>query len=134
MRWTLSPFLLLFSIVFFFSLLKAIDEQRLGGAIAGGLLILTCVSGLLALWGVPHVGRIVTAMIAIAFGSYLIDECFLRFDGNWGWGEKRSGRTPINSIMGFFVFGLPCLYYTIFGRFFPKDKDHANDDLDDTPK
>jgi hypothetical protein len=137
MRWALSPFLLLFAAVFFIPLLESIEEHRQTGVIATSLVILLCVAGFLALWGVPFVGRIVTGIIAFGYGWYVVDQCIINFSGSWGWGGPKSGTTPINSILGFFVFGLPCLIYTIFGRFtFRREPDFdpnldAFDDFDD---
>jgi hypothetical protein len=138
MRWVLSPFLLLFAAVFFIPLLESIEEHRQAGVITTSLVILLCVAGFLALWGVPFVGRIVTGIIAFGYGWYVVDQCIINFSGSWGWGGPKSGTTPINSILGFIVFGLPCLIYTIFGRFtvrrepdFDPDLEAFDDDDDD---
>ena len=117
MRWCLSPFLLLFAAMFSISLRESIGRGDQVPPIVFSLLILLCLSGLLALWGIPFVGRIASGIIAFAFGWYLIDQCIINFNGDWGFGAKRSATTPFNSICGFLVFGLPCLIYTIFGRF-----------------
>src|SRR5688572_19316886 len=95
MRWCLSPFLLIFAAVFVIPLLDSIGEHRQSGVIVTSLLITLCVTGFLALWGVPFVGRIVSGIIALAFGWYLVDECILHFDGSWGFGKSRSSTTPI---------------------------------------
>ena len=130
MRWVLSPFLLLFAAVFSIPLLESIEEHRQTGVIATSLGILLCIAGFLALWGVPLVGRIVTAIIAFGYGWYVIDQCIIKFDGSWGWGESKSATTPINSILGFLVFGLPCLIYTIFGRFTVRKEGESEENFD----
>ena len=56
MRWALSPFLLLFSVVFFFPLVETIDDQNTVGAVVCFAVILLCLFGILALWGVPAHG------------------------------------------------------------------------------
>lgn len=71
-------------------------------------------------------GRIVSGIVALAFGAYLVHECFLDFDGDWGWGKGRSQATPLNSILGFLVFGLPCLLYTVLGRFALEEEAEEN--------
>lgn len=131
MRWVLSPFLLLFAAVFFIPLLESIEEHRQAGVIATSLVILVCIAGFLALWGVPLVGRIVTGIIAFGYGWYVIDQCIIKFDGSWGWGGPKSATTPINSILGFLFFGLPCLIYTIFGRFTVRKEVESVEDFDD---
>ncbi len=117
MRWVLSPVLLIFAGLSVFQMQETVEEGRLAGTIICVGLILACLAGVLALWGVPGMGRIVSGIIALAFGAYVVHECFLDFDGEWGWGKSRSQTTPINSILGFLVFGLPCLIYTVLGRF-----------------
>lgn len=129
LRWSLSPFLLLFAVVFLIPLREAIDALRWEGVIASCFLIVLCVSGFLTLWGIPFVGRIVTGIIAFSFGGYVIDRCFIRFDGNWGWGGMRGVASPIHSILGFLVFGLPCLIHTIFGRFTIRKQSDPTEDL-----
>jgi hypothetical protein len=72
-----------------------------------------------------------TAVIAFGYGWYVVDQCIIiDFDGSWGWGGPKSATTPINSILGFLVFGLPCLIYTIFGRFTLREAE-SKEDFDD---
>ena len=115
MRWVLGTFLLLYSAFMIIPLRGAIEDGRMVGVIACSLMMLMCVAGFLATWGVPYVGRIVTGLIALAYAYYVLDECILNFDGDWGFGE--TGASPKNAILGFIVFGLPCALYTIFGGF-----------------
>lgn len=130
MRWVLSPFLLLFAAVFFIPLLESVEAHRQTGVITMSLVILVCIAGFLALWGVPLVGRIVTGIIAFGYGWYVVDQCIVNFDGSWGWGGPKAATTPINSILGFVVIGLPCLIYTIFGRFTVRKEPGQEDDFD----
>lgn len=130
-RWLLSPFLIIFEAVFFIPLFDAMSEGRQVGVIATSLAIILCFCGALALWGVPYIGRVVTAIITFSSGYYLVDECFINFSGDWGWSRSRSSTTPINSIVAFFVFGLPCLIYTILGRFTLRPKPELADDFED---
>ena len=116
-RWTLSPVLILVGVVIAFQIDNTLKEGRIAGTVFCVLFCLVCFCGLLALWGVPYVGRIVTASIAISYIGYMFSEFFIDFDGDWGGGAQRSDTTPINAILGFIVFGLPCLIYTILGRF-----------------
>ena len=137
MRWSLSPFFLLFAAIFFSPIPELLEEQRYGGVCALSLLIILCLAGLLALWGVPFVGRLVTGIIAGFCGWYVVDQCIIQFDGSLGWGGRRSSASPINSIFAFLVFGLPCLIYTLLGRLtLRKEPEHeleseSYDDFDD---
>lgn len=117
LRWSLSPFLLFFAVVFTFPLLESAGTHHMAGMIGFSLLVLVCLAGLLALWGIPFVGRIVTGIISLAYGWYVVDQCFIRFDGTWDMLKSKSSVSPIHAIMGFLVFGFPCLVYTITGRF-----------------
>ena len=131
MRWCLSPVLLIVAAVFTIPLRDSMEAGDSFAVIVTSLLIVLCVSGLLALWGLPFVGRIASGIIALVFGWYLVDQCFINFNGDWGFGKKRSETTPINSICGFLVFGLPCLIYTVFGRFTFRKESEYDGDFDD---
>lgn len=133
LRWVLSPLLLLFSAVFVIPLLETVEEDRLAGTVICAGLIIACLAGVLALWGVPGTGRIVSGIVALGFGGYLVHECFLDFDGDWGWGKSRSQATPINSILGFLVFGLPCLAYTVLGSSMLENKAEEDPEEDEWP-
>ena len=115
-RWSLSPILVFFGIVVASEGMAGVREGKLMAAALGFALALPCFFGILALWGVPYVDRVVTGFISLLFGFYLVDECFVSFDG-WGFGSSRSSTTPINTMLGFVVFGFPCLIYTFLGRF-----------------
>lgn len=131
MRWCLSPFLLLFAAIFLIPLRESMEEHRQIGVIVSSLLIILCISGFLALWGVPLVGRIASGIVSLGFGWYLVDECIINFEGDWGFGKSRSETTPLNSIFGFLVFGLPCMIYAIFGRFTLRMESDTEGDFDE---
>jgi hypothetical protein len=135
MRWTLSPFLLLFAVVFYSPIPELLEKQNQGGVAAFSILVILSLAGLLALWGVPLVGRIVTGIIAMTCCWYVVDQCIIKFNGSWSWGGRKSAVSPVNSILAFLVFGLPCCIYTIFGRFTvrkePEMETDADDDFDD---
>lgn len=116
-KWSLSPVLILFAVLFSFQSKACLEEGNSVGMVISCALVVLCIAGLLALWGVKHAGRIVTGLIGGGYAAYLIHECFVDFDGNWGWRSKSSEANPVNSILGFILIGVPCLIYTIFGRF-----------------
>ena len=117
LRWSLSPVLLTCAVLFSFESVTCQEKGNTAGLAIGLALVVACIAGLLALWGVRHAGRIVTGLIGSGYAAYIYHQCFVEFDGDWGWGASRAETTPINSILGFLVFGVPCLIYTIFGRF-----------------
>ena len=60
--------------------------------------------------------RLLTALIFLAYAAYLVDEFYhskhlFHFTGH------RHGASPFGALMGFICIGLPCLWYTVFGRF-----------------
>jgi hypothetical protein len=115
-KWTITPFLLLFGFLFVLQSFECHAEGRMMGLLFCIGITVMCLCGILALWGVPHIGRVVTGGIGLFSAWYLIDECVIHFDGHWGFGGRRSATTPVNSILAFLLIGLPCLLYTILGR------------------
>ena len=130
-KWTLSPFLLLFPVLMAFQSIECWNAGRTTGLVLCVGISAICIFGLLAMWGVRHAGRLVPGGLALLYVGYIAEECFVRFDGNWGWGRGRSADTPLNSIIGFLVIGLPCLLYTILGRFTLRPPVETDDELED---
>lgn len=116
MKWTLTPVLLLFTVLMIWELPRPYHEGRLAGVVACGSLSAMGISGVLALWGVQQAVRVVTGIIGAFSLYYLIDQCFLHYPGHLGFGSRRSSQTPLNSILAFIFFGLPCLLITFLGR------------------
>ena len=56
-------------------------------------------------------------MVFSAYLAYLIHEWIFDNEKAIGFGAARSQATPLNSLMGFIVIGLPCFWYTVWGRF-----------------
>ena len=116
MRWTLTPLVLLFAIV----MPLVVEQWTLGKIAMIGGMELVCLTLLAGFWLPPRLGhwafRILTALVFLAYASYLIHEfCFsgqpFRLTG------RRSEASPRNALLGFVIIGLPCLWYTIKGRF-----------------
>ena len=61
--------------------------------------------------------RCVTGTVFCAYLAYLVDELFLSGKSIEAGSASRAEASPRNAIMGFIAIGLPCLWYTIFGRF-----------------
>ena|SRR2546430_6590438 len=70
--------------------------------------------------------RSVTGIVFCLYLDYAIEEVFLSGKG-WevGFGS-RAEASPLNAILGFIVIGLPCLWYTLFGRFSLKRADRSD--------
>ena len=66
--------------------------------------------------------RCVTGVVFCAYLAYAVDEVFLSGKGSGGGPGGRSGPSPQRAVAGFIAIGLPCLWYTIFGRFSLRDK------------
>ncbi len=132
MRWLLGPFLLFYAAFMIIPLQKAMEEGRTVGVVVCLIMMLVCVAGFLATWGVPLVGRICSGFIALLYVWYVADQWIINFDGDLGAGERRSATNPINAVLGFFFWGLPCAIYTIFGRFsWRKEEGWEGDDFTD---
>lgn len=61
--------------------------------------------------------RCVTGVVFCAYLMYVVDEVLLGGKGAGVGSGVRSGPSPTRAVAGFVAIGLPCLWYTIFGRF-----------------
>ena len=71
--------------------------------------------------------RCFAGMIFLAYSAYLIDEFFFQPHPFGFWGNPKvinGGGSPLLSLLGFIVIGLPSLFYLIRGSF---TKPHGND-------
>ena len=134
-RWTLVPVLIVCVILFGVVLVGAVLARELVPALVSIVLIVGCLSMAVALifpqcrWAV----RLVTGLVFVAYLSYLIYEW--GFDQQEGIGHQ-SGRgqaNPQNALLGFIIIGLPCLWYTVLGRFTlrPQKNELEAESLDD---
>ena len=112
--WTLAP-ILLFSGAF----LSFVVEDRLS---VRGLMVIWLQIAIIMLVLVltdpkrfHWAARCLTGMIFLSYTGYLVNQV---------WGREqlmtvagRSESSPLNAIMGLVVIGLPCLWYTVKGRF-----------------
>ena len=111
--WTFAPIVLLFIIVtpFHKGEWSAQSVILVVGVDALGILLL------LALYNPKRfhrAGRAATGLVFLAFLAYLIDE--IASGHSWHFGP-RSEPSPVNALLGLVVFGVPCLRYTLVGRF-----------------
>jgi hypothetical protein len=113
--WALSPILLLFVLYMTFTedtwsatsvvLISSLDVSAL-------LLILMLYNRKRFWWA----GRGVTGIVFVAYLAYFGAE--LLSGKRWRLGPE-SETTPLNALLGLIFIGLPCLRYTIVGRFGP---------------
>nr|AIA11614.1 Unknown Function [uncultured bacterium] len=61
--------------------------------------------------------RCATGIVFGAFLAYAVDEIFLSGKSLEAGSGNRAEVSPRNAIMGLLIIGLPCLWYTLFGRF-----------------
>lgn len=115
-RWTLSPFLLLFLVLmpmmvetWTLSIVVIIAVLEL----AGGLLFVGFwVPAQFRRW----TSRILAAIVFLFYSAYFADELFFSAHST-GVSEGARRDIPLNAIAGFLIIGLPCLWYALSGRF-----------------
>lgn len=121
--WTLAPVLLLFIVLTTVLHPRWSAESR---SILFGLDLLALLM-ILALYNPKRfhwAGRAAMGLVFLAFAAYLIDE-IARGD-SWHFGP-RSEPTPLNALLGLLIIGVPCLRYTLLGRFGRKSEVHSED-------
>jgi hypothetical protein len=107
-----APVLLVFIIVMALA-------PRPGDAMGWGVLIAVELLAILALLGLFDSQRFwwcwraIGAIIFLTYVAYLISTIH---DGRWFGNGRRSSATAINAAIGLIVFGLPGLWFAIFGR------------------
>jgi len=115
-RWTISPFVFLTMVV----LPLTIPSFTPKAVLSMTVLELIGMFLLLSMWTKGKIQkiafRIVTGFVVIVYASYLIYEFFYSGHSLNDTGSS-SEASPKNSLLGFIIIGLPCLWFTIFGRF-----------------
>jgi hypothetical protein len=115
-RWTLSPVLLLF-LMLFPLVIDGWTLKRIGLAAGIELLVLSLLAGYWLPEKYARIAfRIAAGLTFLAYVLYLIDKALfskapLTLTGSLG------ASSPRNAILGSIIIGLPCLWYSIFGRF-----------------
>jgi hypothetical protein len=135
-RWTLSPLVLLFAILMPFLINFTIEKWTIMGAIIMGGLELMCLTLLMCFWLPSRIGhwafRVLAGLIFITYLSYLIYEYFFS-NAPFRLSGSRGEPSPRNALLGFIFIGIPCFYYSLFGRFTlrPPPQEPGIDKLDD---
>ena len=119
-RWTLSPLVMLFAILMPFLINFCIEKWTITATIIMLGLELMCIALLMGFWLPSKIGRWafrgLSCLIFLTYASYLIYEFFFS-DTPFRLIENSGEASPRNALLGFIVIGLPCLWYSIFGRF-----------------
>jgi hypothetical protein len=116
LRWTLSPFVLLFAALMPF-LIPAWTPASVAIALGMELICLALLAGFWLPARFGHSGfRLLAGLVFLAYSAYLIFEFFFS-TAPFKLIQARSETSPRNALMGFVIIGLPCLWYAIFGRF-----------------
>ncbi len=116
LRWSLSPVVSLFGIT-----LPLLVEKRTPEAIAAmAVMEFMCIALLAGFW-LPRryrswAFRSLAGTVFLAYAAYLVFEFFFS-ETPFRISERRSEASPRNALLGFFIFGLPCLCYALLGRF-----------------
>lgn len=75
--------------------------------------------------------RAVGALVFLGFAAYLVSTALA---GVWFGDGRRSSATAVNAAIGLLLFGLPGLWYAIYGRLTfreePDDIEYESDDID----
>lgn len=109
--WSLAPFLILF-----LAAMPVLIERRGPGSIIALCGVEAAVLLLLVgLWNPYRFWWTWRALGAVVFLSYLSYAIVMVIEGRLGPG-RRSESTLINALLGMFAFGLPGLWYAVFGR------------------
>jgi hypothetical protein len=122
--WALSPFLLLFVVVMPLMVDSWSPKSNplvFGLDVCALLLILALYDPKRFWWA----GRGVTGIVFVAFLAYLADEVHSGKPLRIGF---RSEGTPLNALLGLIFIGLPCLRYTLAGRFRSDDESDSGSD------
>jgi hypothetical protein len=85
-------------------------------------LLLTLILGLFDPRRFKWATRCVTGIVFCLFLVYAVDEIFADFKGSGG-----SGSSALKAVTGLIAVGLPCLWYTLLGRFSRKAEDKTGD-------
>lgn len=114
-RWTLSPFVILFAL----AMPWLIPKWTAAGVMGMVFMESMCVALLAGFWLPVRFGRwayrALAGSVFFLYGAYLIYEFFLnpkpvKFGG-------RGRPSQFESLCGFIIIGLPCLWYALLGRF-----------------
>jgi hypothetical protein len=115
-RWALSPFVLLFGVL----MPLAIEQWTPMRVVLMFVGEAMCAALLVGFWLPGRIGRrafrVLTGLVFLAYAGYLIDEFLFRAAGFRLTGSEAE-TSPRNAVGGFVVIGLPCLWYSLFGRF-----------------
>jgi hypothetical protein len=117
--WSLAPILLVGGLSFlglaFWVFPAGGQTSRLGLALLG-LFCLICIPVLYDPKRFWLASRVVTGIVFLGYLAYFISEWVWHAE-DIGLGKPRSASTPLNATRGLLVIGLPCLWWTMFGRF-----------------
>ena len=119
-RWTAVPILVIGIVVFLFLAVNPPGESKALGSIVYAGIAVACaaMAAALAFPKLFWLMRVMTGLVFLAYASYLIFEFF--FNGGAAEADPEAGKNeanPVNALLGFLVLGVPCLWYTIKGRF-----------------
>ena len=115
-RWTLSPFVFVFAVLIPF-LISSWTPTRV--AITIGIEF-KCLALLVGFWLPAQFGRwafrVLAGLVFLAYFSYLIDQIFFS-EAPFTLVKARGKASPRNALLGFTAIGVPCLWFSLVGRF-----------------
>ena len=130
-RWSLSPFLLAFILIFPFGVLSG-GASALKVVIVAALEILA-LAVLLGLWATRRIGhmafRLACLIVFSGYVAYLIAEIAeTRAGKKLVISHSRAEPSPVNALMGLIVIGIPALRYAISGHLISQDESVSDSD------
>jgi hypothetical protein len=127
--WSLAPLLLVTGMALPF----LIGEWDLTKVIVCGACSACCLLLVPALYNSRKywwAARGVTGLIFLSYGWFIVDKLFFSEEG-FGLAGSLSESNTRDAILGFMVIGLPCLWYTVFGRFGPRSATESWEEFED---
>lgn len=121
-RWTLSPFIVLFAIFlpWLLDTSDKLDKWSWDVILVMIGIELMCISMLAGFWLPRRFSRwgfrILTGMVFLIYSYYIIEVFFLS-DAPFNFFDDQGGTSPFEVLLGYILIGQPSLYYTLLGRF-----------------
>ena len=115
-RWTLTPFVFLFAVLMPF-LIPSWTPAAVAVTVGIEIMCLALLAGFWLPARIRHWAlRVLAGLVFLAYFAYLIHGFFFS-EAPFKLVEARSNASPRNALLGFALIGLPCLWFSLFGRF-----------------
>ncbi len=136
-RWTLSPFILLFAVL----MPLCVDEWTSTRVLFMAGVELICFLFLAGFWLPSRLGnwafRLFAGLVALAYAAYFVYEFYFSNKALTVTGS-RGDDSPFNALLGLLVIGVPSFLFAVLGRFTlrpppPETEEHPIESNEDDP-